>query len=97
MTKCSEDCDDEDSGGDGDHGGPPLVVIVMIMVIMKTVLIMMAMLRMIWKAQMTNHLAKVLCSDNVDDHGDEDENKNKTKRQKYKGTTANLCCNPKNA
>ena len=55
----------------------------------------MAMLRMIWKAQVTNHLAKVLCSDNVDDHGDEDENK--TKRQKYKGTTANLCCNPKDA
>ena len=21
MTKCSEDVDDEDSGGDGDHGG----------------------------------------------------------------------------
>ena len=37
----------------------------------------------------------MLCSDNVDDHGDEDENK--TKRQKYKGTTANLCCNPKDA
>ena len=46
-------------------------------------------------AQVTNHLAKVLCSDNVDDHGDEDENK--TKRQKYKGTTASLCCNPKDA
>ena len=57
-----------------------MVVMVMIMVIMKTVLIVMAMLGIIWKAQMTIHLAKVLCSDNVDDHGDEDENK--TKRQK---------------
>ena len=72
-----------------------VIMVVMIKVIMKTVLIVMAMLRMIWKAQVTNHLAKVLCSDNVDDHGDDDENK--TKRQKYKGTTANLCCNPKYA
>ena len=46
MTKCSEDRDDEDSGGGGDQ--------------------------------------RV-------------EDENKTKRQKYKGKTANLCCNPKDA